>query len=147
MRLLFFRRKQVIAQLELRLDVIARLLVGSQVSQGYGVLVAQLVLQLTAHRRQHRVVFAQIVTVAVLLIYREVRHARVGETQQVAVVLIVLGVSERNVGFNLDAVADEVVQIHTRAETVQLLFDDGTRLMVITHTDTEMGFLTATAQG
>ena len=115
-------------------------------SQCDGVLVVQLVTQLTGHRGQHGVIILQVVAVLVLLIDREVRHAHVRDGQQVAGVTLVLGVGQRDVRLNLDAVANEVVEVHTRGEAVELLLDDRTRLMVVAGSDAEVGLLTATAQ-
>ena len=138
--------QQVVAQLELGRDVVAGLIALCELGQCHGVLVVELVVQLARHGGKHRVVVFLVDTVAVLLIYREVRHAHVGDGQQVAVVFLVLGVSQRDVGFNLDTVADEVVQVDTRGESVELLLNDRTGLMVVTSTDAEVSLLAATAQ-
>ena len=145
---LVVQSQQLVAQLELGGDVIAGLVALGQMGQRHGVLVVQLVAQLLAHGGQHGVVFAgDVVALVVFLVDREVRHAHVGYGQQVTGVAVVLGVGQGDVGLNLDAVADEVVEVHARGEAVQLLLDDGARLVVVAGADAEVGLLTAAAQG
>ena len=81
------------------------------------------------------VVLAGVVFIAVgivlIAVGREVRHLLVGDTEQSVVVAVVLRVGECEVGDDLDAVVDVVVECHTCAEAVQFLLDDGTCLVVI----------------
>lgn len=55
---------------------------------------------------------------------------------------MVLGISKGEVGGDTDTVTDIVVERDTRRETVQLLLDDRTCLVIETTTDTEGSFLT-----
>ena len=48
---------------------------------------------------------------------------------------------------NLDAVADEIVEVDARGEAVEFLLDDGAGLTVVAGTDAEVSLLTATGQG
>ena len=59
---------------------------------------------------------------------------------------MVVGISQRHIGRNLDTVRHEIVQSHTCGETVQLLLDDRTSLVVVTGSNTEVSLLTTTAQ-
>ena len=66
--------------------------------------------------------------------------------QEGVVVPLVVGICERDVRYDLDTVGHEVVESHTCAETVELLLDDRTCLMVVASTDTEVCLLTTTGK-
>ena len=83
-------------------------------------------------------------TVLQLLVDSEVRHLLVGQIQQIAIILMVVGIGEVEVGGYLDALREHVVESDTCGEAVELLLDDGTGLMVPTEGETEVGLLATT---
>ena len=139
--------EQVVVQLEFRLDLIGRLIVLSLLGKSHGVDIGVLVItEFRVRGAEHMVVVVEVLTIDVLLIDREVWHFLVSDTEELAVVLMVFRIGHVEVGDNLDTVADEIVESSTSGESVELLLDDGTSLMVITSCDTEVGLLTTTRE-
>ena len=147
-RFLIVNAQQLIVQFEFRLDIVAGFLIFGEVSQSYGVVVFELVLaEHGTDRRQHIIIGTQGVTVLILFVDSQVRHTTISHGEQVGVVLLVVCIGQRHIGGNLDAVGNEIVQCYTGGETVELLFDDRTCLMVVSGGNTEVSLLTTTTQG
>ena len=99
-------------------------------------------------RLQHGVILIGVLaSQRVLLVDAHVRHLLVSQRQQTVVVLLVICIGEREVRRNLDALTDVVVECDTGGETVELLLDHRTCLMVETARNTEGSLLTTTGQG
>ena len=135
--------QQMVVQLELWSDVIRAVIVLGKVCRGHGVHIdALVILEHIGSRLQHGVITVGVGTCQrVLLIDAHVRHLLIGNGQQVVIVALGIGIGESEVGGNLDAVGDVVIECHTGSEAVLALLDDGTRLMVITAGDAESGLL------
>ena len=145
---LIVETEELVVHLELRCDVVGALVVLGQVGRGHRV--DEFLLVVVEHRRgalQHLIIGACVASIGILLIDAHVRHLAVGDREEVVVVALVLGVGQREVGGNLDAIAHIVVESHTCREAVELLLYDRTGLIVETARDTERSLLTTTGDG
>jgi len=136
-------------QLELGLHPIQCLFIRGLVCQSHGIHQTVLVAILTERGRscrQHVVVIWGIVTISILLVNRHVRHFAVSNIQQITIVLLVILIRQVKVRHNLDAVAHKIIQGHTSRETVKLLGNDRTGLVVVTGRDTERSLLSSTGK-
>ena len=131
--------------MELWLNLIGRFIVSRLLGECHRVNVGVLVtLQFIRTGVQHVVEVGQVIAISILLIDREVWHLLICYTQQVTVILLVLGIGHVEVGHNLDAVTYKVVKGYTGGETIKFLLNHRTSLMVITTCNAEVGFLTTT---
>ena len=148
--MVFVESQQVVVDDEFGVHVVAAALALCQIGHCHGVAHGALVFQvvgLAGDGQWHGVEAVGVIAVLVLLVDGHVRHAALCVAQQTLVVHVVLGVGEREVGAHADALRDVVVECHAGGEAVELLLDDGTRLVVVTSGDTERGFLTTTRYG
>ena len=163
--LVVFLAEELVLEGELGCDGVGGCAVVCEVGDGDGVAVTDHVAQVVGREvgvvghqsgtgccGGHDVVFAGVVVLAgglVVLpaVYAHVRHGLVGVAEEVVVVvLVVLGIDEREVRAELDAVADVVVEGETCGEAVETLLDDGTGLVVVVAADAERCLLTTSGE-
>ena len=97
--------------------------------------------------RQHDIEFIGVVAVGILTIDGHVGRQLLRTAQNVVIVVAQVGrIGQREGGAERDAVRHEVVECQFRGEAVELLLDDGTRLVVVTGRDAEVGLLATTGK-
>ena len=84
--------------------------------------------------------------VVLVAVNGHVRHGLICLVEDSGVVLLIVRIVEREVGGELDTVAHVVVEGHTGGETIELLLDDSTGLVVVGTGDTELCLLTTTRE-
>ena len=101
----------------------------------------------TAGTGVHDVVFISIRAVGILAEDAHVGRHLLGQAEDVVtVVTVVARVGQGKVRGEADAVAHVVVEHQARGELLELLFDDGTRLVLVTGGDAEGSLLTTTRE-
>ena len=147
--------EEVVLQLKLGVERVGTVFVRRQPCHSHRVGQRALVAELAGHALQRIVVtvgggavgsFGKDGKVGHLLV-GDAEHADVLATLAVGIVLVVIDVGEREVGGDLDAVADVVVEVDTGAEAVEALPDDGAALVVPATADAESGLVASAGEG
>ena len=147
--------KELILNVEVGVESVNLLTLRCQVGNSYRVTKSTDITQLvggvvaivgseSVHHGVHDIVLISIRAISILTINRHVGGELLGDTEEVAVVLLVVGISQREVGSETDALTHVEVEGETGSESVEHLLDDGTCLVSVTGTDTEGCLLSTT---